>query len=111
MAHVRQVKSDEASGLLKRIYDEAIARAGKVWGILRVQSLNPAALDETDWLRKLVKAAFSQRRKQLRNAWSRVLPSPRLAEVAARAGIDLERRGETLSVAEFGRVADEAARP
>jgi 16S rRNA (adenine1518-N6/adenine1519-N6)-dimethyltransferase len=71
---------------------------------------NPAALEETEWLRKLVKAAFSQRRKQLRNAWSRVLPSPLLLEVAGRAGIDLERRGETLSVAEFGRVADEASR-
>ncbi len=45
MAHIRQVGNDEATGLLKRIYDEAIARAGKVWGILRVQSLNPAALD------------------------------------------------------------------
>lgn len=45
MAHVRQVGDDEATGLLKRIYDEAIARAGRVWGILRVQSLNPAALD------------------------------------------------------------------
>jgi 16S rRNA (adenine1518-N6/adenine1519-N6)-dimethyltransferase len=71
---------------------------------------NPAALEETDWFRKLVKAAFSQRRKQLRNAWSRVLPSPLLLEVAGRAGIDLERRGETLSVVEFGRVADEASR-
>jgi alkylhydroperoxidase family enzyme len=45
VAHVRQVGDDEATGLLKRIYDEAIARAGRVWGILRVQSLNPAALD------------------------------------------------------------------
>ena len=45
MAHIRQVRDDEATGLLARIYDEAIARAGKVFGILRVQSLNPAALD------------------------------------------------------------------
>jgi alkylhydroperoxidase family enzyme len=45
VAHVRQVGDDEATGLLKRIYGEAIARAGKVWGILRVQSLNPAALE------------------------------------------------------------------
>lgn len=71
---------------------------------------SPEPLEETDWLRKLVKAAFSQRRKQLRNAWSGVLPAPRLLDVASRAGIDLERRGETLSVAEFGRVASEAAR-
>jgi hypothetical protein len=45
MAHVRQVRDDEATGLLRRIYDEAVARAGKVFGILRVQSLNPAVLD------------------------------------------------------------------
>jgi 16S rRNA (adenine1518-N6/adenine1519-N6)-dimethyltransferase len=71
---------------------------------------SPEPLEETDWLRKLVKAAFSQRRKQLRNAWARVLPAPALLEVAGRAGIDLERRGETLSVAEFGRAASEASR-
>lgn len=71
---------------------------------------SPEALEETDWLRKLVKAAFSQRRKQLRNAWSGLLPPPVLLDVAGRAGIDLERRGETLSVAEFGRAASEASR-
>jgi 16S rRNA (adenine1518-N6/adenine1519-N6)-dimethyltransferase len=71
---------------------------------------DPDPLEETDWLRKLVKAAFSQRRKQLRNAWSSVLPGPLLLEVAGRAGIDLARRGETLSVSEFGRAAGEASR-
>ena len=45
MAHIRQVRDDEATGHLRRIFDEAIVRAGKVFGILRVQSLNPAALD------------------------------------------------------------------
>lgn len=45
MAHIRQVRDDEATGPLRRIYDEAIARAGKVFGILRVQSLNPPVLE------------------------------------------------------------------
>ena len=45
MAHIRQIPPAEATGLLKRIYDEAIARAGKVFGILRIQSLNPGALE------------------------------------------------------------------
>jgi alkylhydroperoxidase family enzyme len=45
MAHIRQIPPDEATGLLKRIYDEAIARAGKVFGILRIQSLNAGALE------------------------------------------------------------------
>ena len=44
MAHIRQVPPDEATGQLKRIYDEAVARAGRVFGILKVQSLSPAAL-------------------------------------------------------------------
>ena len=45
MAHIHQVPPAEATGTLKRIFDDAIARAGKVWGILRIQSLNPGALD------------------------------------------------------------------
>jgi len=65
-------------------------------------------IEETTWFRKLVKAAFSQRRKQLRNAWRGALAGESLAIVAGRAGIDLERRGETLSVEEFARVAAEA---
>jgi 16S rRNA (adenine1518-N6/adenine1519-N6)-dimethyltransferase len=66
---------------------------------------------ETPRFRALVKAAFSQRRKQLRNAWSRVLPAEELARAAAASGIDLARRGETLSVAEFARMAAESERP
>lgn len=45
MAHVDIVTPDRAHGRLKRIYDDAVARAGKVYGILAVQSLAPAALD------------------------------------------------------------------
>lgn len=52
MAHVRQIPPDQATGVLKRIFDEAIARAGKVWGILRVQSLNPGALEASTALYK-----------------------------------------------------------
>ncbi len=66
-------------------------------------------LEETAWLQKVVKSAFSQRRKTLRNAWRALLPREVLESAAARAGIALERRGETLSVEEFGRMADEAA--
>ncbi|HWP07898.1 MAG TPA: 16S rRNA (adenine(1518)-N(6)/adenine(1519)-N(6))-dimethyltransferase RsmA [Polyangiaceae bacterium] len=66
---------------------------------------------ETPRFRALVKAAFSQRRKQLRNAWSRVLPAEALARAAAASGIDLARRGETLSVAEFARMAAESEMP
>ena len=53
---------------------------------------------------RIVAAAFSQRRKMLRSA-VRALVKP---EAFAAARIDAERRGETLSVAEFIALADAA---
>jgi 16S rRNA (adenine1518-N6/adenine1519-N6)-dimethyltransferase len=51
--------------------------------------------------RVLVKAAFSQRRKTL---WNAVRAVPGAREAMARAGIDPQRRGETLSVEEFASI-------
>ncbi|MFM2153300.1 MAG: hypothetical protein RL199_1735 [Pseudomonadota bacterium] len=51
--------------------------------------------------RRLVKAAFAQRRKTLSNALKSVGDRELLREAAAEANIDLSRRGETLSVEEF----------
>lgn len=45
MAWIRQVTDTQASGLLKKIFDAAIVRAGKVFNIVRVQGLNPPALE------------------------------------------------------------------
>ena len=45
MAWIRTVAPEEATGLLKRIYDEAVARAGKVFNVLRLQSLRPEVLE------------------------------------------------------------------
>lgn len=44
MAHIRLVRDDEATGLLRRLYDEAVARAGRVFGIVRLMSPNPPVL-------------------------------------------------------------------
>ena len=44
MAWIRTVPPGEAIGLLKRLYDEALARAGKVFNVLRIQSLRPEVL-------------------------------------------------------------------
>jgi alkylhydroperoxidase family enzyme len=44
MAWIRAVDAAEARGLLKIIYDAAARRAGKVFGILRIQSLRPRVL-------------------------------------------------------------------
>jgi alkylhydroperoxidase family enzyme len=44
MAWIKIISEGEADGLLKRIYDAAIRRAGKVFNILKVQSQNPPVL-------------------------------------------------------------------
>ena len=44
MAWIKTIADDQATGMLRRCYDEAIRRAGKVFGILRVQSANPPVL-------------------------------------------------------------------
>ncbi len=44
MAWIEQVREQDATGLLEKIYADAKKRAGKVFNILRVQSLNPPTL-------------------------------------------------------------------
>jgi alkylhydroperoxidase family enzyme len=44
VAWIRTVPETEAEGPLRRLYDEARARAGRVWAIVRLQSLNPDQL-------------------------------------------------------------------
>ncbi len=62
----------------------------------------PVAVDNPDGLRQIVLAAFSQRRKVLRNSLKQLLP----AEVIAGLGIDPGRRPETLSLQEFAVLAN-----
>ena len=64
---------------------------------------------ETDEFRAVVKAAFGQRRKKLKNVWAGLFTERGLdlAGAAERAGIDLSARGETLGVAAFERMAAE----
>jgi len=44
MAYIEIVEPADAAGELKNEYDAAIKRAGKVFNILKVQSLNPRSL-------------------------------------------------------------------
>ena len=44
MAWIKTVDPDDASGPLEAEYARAQSRAGRVWNILRLQSLNPALL-------------------------------------------------------------------
>jgi 16S rRNA (adenine1518-N6/adenine1519-N6)-dimethyltransferase len=62
--------------------------------------------DEAFFVR-VIKAAFSQRRKTLRNALKQLeAPQDRMTSVLNSTGIDLGRRAETLTVEEFGKLAD-----
>ena len=44
MAWIETVATGDATGLLAKIYKAALERAGRVFGILRLQSLNPPVL-------------------------------------------------------------------
>jgi len=41
---IRWLYNHEAAGLLKKEYDSAMKRAGKIWNIVRIMSLRPATL-------------------------------------------------------------------
>ena len=44
MAWIETVPPEAAEGLLKRLYDAAVKRAGKVFNVIRIQSLRPETL-------------------------------------------------------------------
>ena len=73
---------------------------------LEVRPAPAVALHDEDFFVRMVKAAFSQRRKTLRNSLKQLgTPPETLALTLERTGIDLGRRAETLSVEEFGMLA------
>jgi alkylhydroperoxidase family enzyme len=50
MAWIRTIDPSEATGLLKRLYDGAIKRAGRIFNIIRIQSLRPRTLQTSTQL-------------------------------------------------------------
>lgn len=44
MPYIRTVPDDEAEGVLRREYEAALRRAGKVFNVVRIQSLRPRVL-------------------------------------------------------------------
>ena len=66
----------------------------------------PHPVADEGWLRKIVTAAFAQRRKTLRNA----LRAHFSAADLDRLGVNPGARAQELQVADFARLADEAAR-
>ncbi|MBI4701621.1 MAG: ribosomal RNA small subunit methyltransferase A [Deltaproteobacteria bacterium] len=77
--------------------------------VVVLEPLRPPRAAETEAFRAVVRAAFATRRKTLRNAWAGLGGWTRdeLAARAARAGIALGARAETLSVEAFARMAAE----
>jgi 16S rRNA (adenine1518-N6/adenine1519-N6)-dimethyltransferase len=73
--------------------------------VVRLTPRRSPLAEETPAFRAVVRAAFQMRRKTLRNALRAAGSPERAEESARRAGIDLGRRGETLSVEEFSRLA------
>jgi alkylhydroperoxidase family enzyme len=47
MPWIEQVPVERATGLLKQLFDEALQRAGRVWHIVHIMSLNPPALRDS----------------------------------------------------------------
>ena len=47
MSHIREIPESEATGLLRKLYGEARDRAGRIWNIVRVMSLNPRVMQTT----------------------------------------------------------------
>jgi alkylhydroperoxidase family enzyme len=47
MAWIEQVPIEKATGLLKKLYDDALKRTGRVFRIRRVMSLNPPVLRDS----------------------------------------------------------------
>lgn len=77
--------------------------------LLRKRKQPPVDVKEQALLFKVVKAAFGQRRKTLLNALGSIQPGlnkEELLQVLDEAGIDGMRRGETLSLEEFARLAN-----
>jgi alkylhydroperoxidase family enzyme len=47
MPWIRQVPIEAATGLLRQEFDKALKRAGRVWRIVHIMSLNPRVLRES----------------------------------------------------------------
>ena len=47
MPWIHIISPDDAEGPLKREYDAAMKRAGKIWQVLQIQSLNPTVLRDS----------------------------------------------------------------
>jgi alkylhydroperoxidase family enzyme len=47
MPWIKQISIEEATGLLKTEFDKALQRAGRVWHIVHIMSLNPRMMRDS----------------------------------------------------------------
>ena len=75
--------------------------------------LGEAGQEQAAWFSRVVKAAFSQRRKTLVNSLAGGLKRdrPEMAAALEKAGIEPSRRAETLSIAEFAALCQNLTNP
>jgi len=68
----------------------------------------PVGANDVDHFFRVVKAGFSQKRKQLKNSLAGGLrqPMPQVVSALERVDVDPSRRAETLSLAEWGQLAE-----
>jgi 16S rRNA (adenine1518-N6/adenine1519-N6)-dimethyltransferase len=87
----------------------AFRPAPKVWSsvVRLVFGPPPVRVADRPLFERVVKSIFSQRRKTLSNALKTVVPRP--FEVLDAAGIDPQRRPETLSLEELARLTAQCA--
>ena len=44
MPWIKVISRDQAQGFLKKLYDDALKRAGRIWNIVSIMSQNPKAI-------------------------------------------------------------------
>lgn len=65
MAWIETVANDQADGLLKKMFDATVQRAGKVFNIVRVMSVHPRAMrDSMAFYRTIMKGESPLSRAQ-----------------------------------------------
>jgi 16S rRNA (adenine1518-N6/adenine1519-N6)-dimethyltransferase len=108
------------SVLLQTFFDisiELLVHPEAFWPKPKVESvvlkLNPLPnprieIRDMELFKKIVRASFSSRRKILANSLRSLVPKDRAEAILKSAEIDRKRRAETLSIDEFGRLAEEA---
>ena len=81
--------------------------------VLNLEPLDAKAIELKDekLFMRCIKAGFAQRRKTLLNSLASAggMDKDKVKKILAAAGIDPGRRAETLTVEEFGRIANETA--